>query len=252
MSELAVTRHLPLPGTFNFRDAGGYPLTSGGWLALGRLYRSDTLAGLDAAGRAALTERGVRTLVDLREAEERSLAPDALDGVDVRVAHHPLYGGRLARRAPTSLEQVYQQLVDDCGDALAAAVAELAAPGALPALVHCTAGKDRTGIVIALVHAVAGVSDADIADDYARTSQYMTASAVAAMSRNVPRNQLGGALGAAALACPPEMILGTLARIRDRSGSVEDYLIARGARADLLAALRAALTTSQPEQESPA
>ena len=252
MSELAVTRHLPLPGTYNFRDAGGYPLASGEWLALGRLYRSDALAGLDAAGRAVLTERGVRTLVDLREAEELSLAPDALDGVEVRVAHHPLYGGRLSRQAPISLEQVYEQLVDDHGEALAAAVAELAAPGALPALVHCTAGKDRTGIVIALVHAVAGVSDADIADDYARTSQYLTPDAVAAITRNVPSRQLSGAVATAVLACPPEMILATLARIRETHGSVEEYLIARGASADMLAALRAALTTAQLEQESPA
>ena len=80
----ATTRALPLPGTYNVRDAGGYRTDDGGTVRRGLLIRADGLAGLDDAGRAQLAELGVRTVIDLREGAELEVAPDALGDLPVR------------------------------------------------------------------------------------------------------------------------------------------------------------------------
>lgn len=242
MSSTADPRHVALAGTFNVRDAGGYPVSGGGQLRPGLLYRGDALGRIDDTGRATLVERGLRTIIDLREDDERSRVPDALTGLDLNVVHQPLYGqghGQL----PSSLEAVYETLVDDRGRALAAGVGALAAPGALPALVHCTAGKDRTGVVVALTQSVAGVSDADIAEDYARTSVHLTEDFVAVLLDSLAGFPMTPELRVLALNCPPELILRTLDRVRNRSGSVESYLLEHGLAAADIAALRFTLTT---------
>jgi protein-tyrosine phosphatase len=239
---LADPRHLPLSGTFNVRDAGGYRTASGGEMRTGLLIRADALGRLDDAGRAALAELRIRTVIDLREDAERDITPDALDGLDAVLVANPLFAGR--RPEVGNLAAVYEMLVDQCGDTITAAVRRLAAPGALPAMVHCTAGKDRTGVVVALAHAIAGVSDEDICADYAQTSRYLSADFLVAIGRGTAGSGMTDELLAMATACPPELILDTLDRIRARSGSIEAYLLSHGASADELAALRSALTAS--------
>ncbi|CAO5155757.1 protein-tyrosine phosphatase [Frankia sp. AiPs1] len=139
--------------------------------------------------------------------------------------------------APITLESVYNLAVDERGDRLTAAVLALAAPGALPALVHCSAGKDRTGMVIALVLALLGVPDDTIAADYALTARYLIgeiaeAVSVAPNGKRVPEQLMG---------CPPELIVATLARIRARHGDIPAFLLAHGATPAALDTLREAL-----------
>lgn len=74
-------------------------------------------------------------------------------------------------------------MIDECGDAIGAAIGELCAPGALPALVHCAAGQDLVGIVIALVLAVLGVPDELIGADYPLSSVYPGPDSAAAVGR---------------------------------------------------------------------
>lgn len=249
MSSTANPRHIALPGTFNVRDAGGYPVAGGGQLRIGLLYRGDALGRIDDAGRATLVERALRTVIDLREEDERVRVPDALTGLDLNVVHQPLYGQRQQHgKMPRSLAAVYETLVDDRGPALAAAVGALAVPGALPALVHCTAGKDRTGVVVALTQSVAGVSDADIAEDYARTSDHLTEDFLAVLATSLANFETTPEMRTLALDCPPELILSTLDRVRNRSGSVENYLLEHGLAGDAIAALRTTLTTD-PSRE---
>jgi len=104
--------------------------------------------------------------------------------------------------------------------------------------VHCSAGKDRTGVVVALVLSLLGVADEVIAEDYCLTSAYLAEEFTHAVQQLQASTGLGQRLNGQALACPPELILATLERMRASHGSVEDYLVAHGLTAEQIAELR--------------
>jgi protein-tyrosine phosphatase len=173
-------RILDWDGVINARDSGGLPAASG-QIRRGALVRSDVLNGLTPDGVAALTEHGVRTVIDVRAPDEivhawhryplrehevvqyRNLPftaghPDAMDD-QVRA----MYSQAQSREEINKLDIDRHRM--GIG-AIVAAIAD-APPGGV--LVHCHAGKDRTGIVMAVTLSAVGVSDDDIADDYALT-----------------------------------------------------------------------------------
>jgi protein-tyrosine phosphatase len=155
----------------NFRDLGGLPLSDGGTTRHGVLYRSDVPLGGDASPIASWPPS---TVLDLRSDEEQQrLSPQW--PATTNYHHLPLHdAARLDRTAPVSLPDVYQTIVEDAGDTVAKAVALVAAsPG--PALVHCSAGKDRTGIVVAALLLSAGVDAEAVRVDYLATSVNMDA-----------------------------------------------------------------------------
>lgn len=237
---LAYGRRMEVVGTLNLRDLGGYPAAGGGFVRWRTLLRSDALHKLDGGGLAMLSELGLRTVVDLRTQFEVETAPSALDGLPVRIAHISILSGDM-QSLPLELEAIYRYMVDERGDAIAAAIKALCATDALPALVHCSAGKDRTGVVMALVLAALGVPDPVIAADYALSSTYLDPDRTPAIGQVQASTGLGDDLTRALLASPPALILDTLAWVRAASGSVEGYLLEHGLSADHLAQLRAAL-----------
>ena len=233
-----LARRLPLAGTMNLRDVGGYPTNDGSSIAWRRLLRADALHHLDDNGRKVLSELGLRTSIDLREPDERASAPDALDD-NVRLVSIPFFSylppgptpdvvEAIDRRTLTSLEETYRLLVHRRAPVLVTALHELVADGALPAVVHCTLGKDRTGVLIALVLGALGVPDEIIAADFAASALFLTeeyrvqAAARAAAAGNDP-NRLR-----AMLQCDPELILGVLDELRTSYGGVVPYLDRHG------------------------
>jgi protein-tyrosine phosphatase len=180
---------IDLEGAANARDVGGLPTEDGGKTVPGRLLRSDNLQDLTAADIAKLTgELGLTTVVDLRStAELHSEGPAPLDDVaSVEHTHHPVLpeqglatdmvadvlltrGERDRSRYPdNAVTGHYLGYLEDRPDQVVDALRAVArAPGA--ALVHCAAGKDRTGVVVALALSVAGVRPEAIAADYAAT-----------------------------------------------------------------------------------
>jgi protein tyrosine/serine phosphatase len=184
-------RWLALEGAANARDLGGLALAGGGTVAPGVLLRSDNLQGLTGADVSRLVDDlGVRVVVDLRtgiEVELEGPGPLLRDG-RAAVRHRSLYpesGERTdvdadvfpwqARREDGAEEeapgvQAYLGYLRDRPDSIVAALRDIAfAPGAT--LVHCAAGKDRTGVVCALALAVAGTTRAAIVDDYIATGE---------------------------------------------------------------------------------
>lgn len=236
---LADGRRIELPGLMNLRDVGGYP-AGGGVLRWRALLRSDGLHRLDAGDAAVLAGIGLRTIVDLRTPAETQIAPSMLDGLAARLAHVPVLTGDLSALDP-ELESIYRHLIAECGAAIAAAVSELCAPAALPALVHCSAGKDRTGIVVALVLAALGVPDEVIAADYALSARYLDPERTPAIRQLQDSTGLGDALRLRLLASPPDLILSALDRARTMSGSAGGYLLDHGLSSAELARLRSAL-----------
>ncbi len=234
-------RRIALPGTQNLRDLGGYPAADGGTVRWRTLLRSDALHRLDDTGRAALSGLGLRTVIDLRTGQEVGAAPSALDGTGAQAFHIPLFSDEAIRRLPPERAAIYRYMVDDCGPAIAAAVGRLCASGALPGLIHCTAGKDRTGLVAALVLDVIGVPDEFIAADYAMSSADLDPAAAPAIRRVRAASGVGRWLDLAALGASPQVITTALARVRDQAGSAAGYLIRHGLTRSDLDRLRAAL-----------
>ncbi|MGQ5262215.1 tyrosine-protein phosphatase [Micromonospora sp. ZYX-F-536] len=233
-------RHIPLPATFNFRDVGGYTGHDGRTVRRGRLYRSDSLHRLDEQDRDAFAAIGIRTVIDLRRPAEvdRDGRVPAYQGLTYRHIHpeHADWaeqpheeGVSLARY----LADRYADLAQTGTAGLAEAVGLIADSSTAPVVVHCVAGKDRTGIVCALTLAVLGVDDADIAADYALSTEasarYSAWLAATVGEVNVP---------APFLASPAEAMQIFLDELRAGHGSVEGYLRHAGVTDEQLAALR--------------
>jgi protein-tyrosine phosphatase len=159
---------LAIDGLVNLRDLGGLRTASGATTRSGRLLRSESPHTLSESGLRELLDLGVGAVVDLRTTSERDKHPSPLAGAGMHMAHAPIftdddeYPDHLATAA-----EVYCWWLRERRAGVAAAMSAVADAPSTPILVHCHAGKDRTGVVIALVLRVAGVSVEAIADDYA-------------------------------------------------------------------------------------
>jgi protein-tyrosine phosphatase len=238
---LADGRHLRVDGTYNLRDVGGYPTHAGSSVAWQTLFRSDSLHRLDSQGAADLARLDLRTIVDLRADIEVEQRPSAVAGLPARIVRAPVVRDPTGLPPLADLGAEYRYMIDECGNSIGTAVRELCAPDALPALVHCAAGQDRTGIVIALVLAVLGVPDELIGADYSLSSVYLDPDSAAVIGKLKATGQ-GDNVTAELLTSPAGLILNVLARARTAGGgSVDGYLTAHGVGALDLAALRSAL-----------
>jgi protein-tyrosine phosphatase len=234
-------RELAPFGVFNLRDVGGLRTADGRVVRDGVLLRSDSLHRVPAEEAAVLTQLGVATVVDLRSASE--LADLGVSDLPMTTVHMPLFTD--ARTTDlgelTSLEDLYIAMLDFSGANIAAVINRIAEPGALPALIHCTAGKDRTGLVVGLLLSAIGVTDAEVADDYARTTDAMDAS-MGWLADNDPA-------GHEHLTSRPAWVLGSeaatmlrvLSNVREGNGTVATWLQSVGVHADALERLSGAL-----------
>jgi len=230
-----------VPGAVNFRDVGG--LTAGaGRTRSGVLYRSGNLSGLDGAGVQSLLGLGIRRIVDLRDDEEVTRWPSRVGVLGDHITRVPMLEGsaRSFFAADISLAELYRVMVDHAADAVVATVTAIARDQ--PVVVHCTAGKDRTGVTVAMALAAAGVDDDAVVADYARTEQLLPAEhnrAVLALLRQ----HYPDAVHAEELATrsPAAVMSGLLAHVRTAHGSVAGYLVANGLAGADLDRLRGAL-----------
>jgi protein tyrosine/serine phosphatase len=240
-----VQRWWSFSAVFNFRDLGGHAGMDGRTVRWGRLYRSDSLSRLCDADREAFTALGIRTVLDLRrpyEVERDGVCPQ-WTGTAWHHVHpeHPEWDPALFdETAGTArfLADRYHELAEVGADGLARALGVIADADAAPTVVHCLAGKDRTGVVCALTLALLGVSDVDIAADYTLT-QESAAKFRAWLAATQPR--VAAQMPAFYLETPPEAMLLFLTELRERHGGVEEYVTRAGLRRAQIAALRAHL-----------
>ena len=239
-----LARHVPLPGTFNMRDIGGY-LASRGITQWRMLLRADALHRLDDEGRRTLSELGIRTIVDLRGDNEVAAAPNRLGSLNVRSVRQPLLPTRAnasgSGTPPLSLSEIYAHVVDQRPQALVSAVRELALEDALPAIVHCTMGKDRTGMVVAVVLALVGVDDETIVSDYAETERVLRGPFRADLVASHLERGLSIERIETLLMVDPSAIRTFLERIRASYGSVPEFLSRYGMSDEELARLASRL-----------
>ncbi len=185
---IAAERRLALQGARNFRDLGGYATSDGRRVRWGRLYRSDALDQLSDADLEHLSRLGIRLVCDLRSAAEREAAPDRLPPARrPALAWLPIGGegfdpGELQRRILSGdlegldlaelLVEANRSFAREGSPPVAALFERLADPAQLPALVHCTGGKDRAGFAAALVLLALGVPRESVFDDYLLTNYF--------------------------------------------------------------------------------
>jgi protein-tyrosine phosphatase len=239
-------RRVVLEGSYNFRDIGGYEGAGGRRVRWGRVFRADHPGELSDADVELVRSLGLRTVCDLRRPVEQSSMPSRLVAVPGVVVHDLPIGGTAAERyaytqrmldgeirsfSVDDVIDVYARLLGDFPGALTTAVGLAAHGDGLPMLVHCTAGKDRTGLVIAAILQLLGVPDDVIADDYELSEAGHHAGRV---------QQLLGRLEAVGVR--REVMLGTLAIVRERWGGFAGYLCeVGGAGEDLAERLQAQL-----------
>jgi protein-tyrosine phosphatase len=190
------TRHLNLAGASNFRDLGGYPARAGRSTRWRRLFRSNHLGHLTDADIAMLRELGLKSAFDLRGAEERLPTMCKHDGITVHslpiepvtmaVLRERLATGKPMGREETAeiMRESYRNYVRHNTASYRTLFAHLLDDSA-PLVIHCTAGKDRTGFASALILKALGVSDDLVVEDYMLTNRFYRR-AEAGLSSDLP------------------------------------------------------------------
>lgn len=169
-------RRLSFQGCFNFRDLGGYPTADGRRTRWRRLFRSDGLHGLTAADQSDVVGLNLATVIDLRTPEE--VADEGWPrlhatqhNLPVAQVLPPLGGGEgFHAEAEFVCEHYYASLVASC-ETIRETLAMLTDPSTYPAVVCCSSGVDRTGILTALVLGLVGVADDVVVTDYAASRE---------------------------------------------------------------------------------
>jgi protein-tyrosine phosphatase len=241
---MKTTRRIPVHGTYNFREVGGYP-ASGGTIRPGKLFRSDGLHNLGDSGRQVLRELGIGVVIDLRDDFEVEAMPDDLTGLDVRLVRLPVFEGSGASQETVviTLEELYERILTLHSDAVVTALRDIAHSGDEAVLVHCTAGKDRTGIVIALALLAVGVDEETVIADYAESEANLTGPWLEAMVELITSHdvEVTPSLRVLLGGSPPEALRGAIDWIEKEQGSVRQYLLHVGLSELDLASLRSVL-----------
>lgn len=245
MQTIAQHRRLPLEGAINVRDIGGYPTADGRITRWGTVLRADSLHRLTGDDRALLLDGyGIRSIVDLRRSSERAFAPGVFaDSGDLTYRRLPIFEDAVepGPAEPRSLDAVYRAILDTRKEQLALVFRSLLEADGLPVVIHCTAGKDRTGIVIALLLALAGVDDTRIAADYAMTAEFLTPDYYDGARERAERAGYRWEDYQKLLVCPPGLMLETLAYLHETYGSAPNFLSECGLSSSEIGALREAL-----------
>ncbi len=169
-----MERHIIVEGGVNVRDLGGYPTAGGRVTRFGRLIRSANLDQLTASGQQTLLDYGMKTDIDLRHVDELKRFPDVFArSAHVRYLHLPFAADDFSPRAEHSrLDGLYIEAFDSRRENIRAIISAIA-DGEPGILYHCAVGKDRTGMISALLLGNAGVPTDVIAEDYAETTRHI-------------------------------------------------------------------------------
>jgi protein-tyrosine phosphatase len=232
-----------ITGYVNFRDLGGHAIPDGR-VRHGLVYRSDSLAHVDADDVEHLAaERGIRTVVDLRREFEVETSPlDALEAAGVRVVHVSLIDPAVPPLQTTdivdgTLADRYVSILDSSGAQFVTVLGMIADPANHPTVFQCAAGKDRTGLVAAMVLGLLGVNDDAITADYAATAAVVDVLLARLHARAPGREPPGPRIMSAEAATMQH----ALDWMRSVHGSVEGYARAYGLTSNQIDTMRAAL-----------
>jgi protein-tyrosine phosphatase len=235
-------RRLPLEGAKNFRDLGGYRTSDGHYVRWGLVYRSNHLVNLTAKDSEYLSRLGIRLVCDVRSEGERARAPDHWTGTAPEFLMVPVGSNLITTPTPDDLKRRvaainsetkgsnrgYDYAIEYAGQY--AKILRRIAAGDLPAVEHCTSGKDRTGVFSAILLTALGVPRGIVVQDYLLSNQYLLApEAIGSTTADLQR-AFGLAESpdistvTAIMTARPETLEATLDRITKTYGSFDNYL----------------------------
>lgn len=224
-------RHLTVEGSYNVRDIGGYPTQDGHYTRWRVFVRAGNLDKVSPVGRQQLLDFGVKTIIDIRDEWETQKFPDVFaQSASVTYLNLPLIGNSLSNDAQWKtttqtyelLDELYVTYLDHCQSQVRAIVAAIA-ESKPPTLFHCHAGKDRTGLVAALLLGAVGVPAAVIAEDYAETTLQI-ATLVAQWRDDALKQGQDIQHFERAVAAASETMISTLNYLQEQYGGVTNYL----------------------------
>ena len=234
-------RLVRLEGARNFRDLGGYRGAGGRIVRYGCIFRSGELTTLTPADRAVVAALGIVTICDLRGPGEVDRMPDGpIAGAEPVAlpmgegdADHGNMIDRVARAeiegvTEADMAQIYVSLLDRFPSEIGAVLSLAADPDRHALLFHCAAGKDRTGLVAALLLAALGVSQDDILDDFELTNRYRSAWRIAQLRPELADRGVDIDVMTAYFSAPRPAMAHALATLEARHGSVEGFLTGPG------------------------
>src|SRR5262245_13526399 len=147
----------------------------------------------------------------------------------------------MGKVVPRSLPDVYRMILEQRQEQLCQTLATLAAPGGFPAIVHCTAGKDRTGLIVALLLGLVGVPAGTIIEDYALSSQYLVGTYLEEAHQRAAHNGIPWEWFQHQVICPPEFMQTTLQYLDECHGGIVSYVQSIGLSQEQCEHLRQAL-----------
>lgn len=239
----AFSRQLQLEGVYNVRDLGNYPTRDGKRTRPGRFLRSDNIGKLPETAQQKLVDWGLKTIVDLRLDREVKTFTHCFASHDCVTYYNVSLVNPVVESSTEEREHLYQfyiYLLEEAKGEFRQVIEILAETENQPALFHCHAGKDRTGLIAGLLLSLANVAPGIIADDYALTRQYIMPLIEIwreeAMERGWDLRKFERDN-----ACDPRTMLETLKYLDESYGGAESYLRACGVSQAKLDSLKAVL-----------
>lgn len=243
------TETIEFEGLYNFRDIGGLEAMDGTQTRRGIVYRSDSFGNVtEKDAKILLTDLGIQRIIDLRaDREVEAETPTLMHVNGVNVRRRPIDNGpgTAIESAPAGerLAFRYLEYLDYAASSVVGVIRDLAEPQQEVTIIHCRAGKDRTGVAIATVLSLVGVGTDDIARDYALTT--------IGMPKIMARLRESAVYLANVNRLPDEMYSSDavtmhqfLDVVAERHGSFEEWALAQGVTADELESLKRNLTTA--------
>ncbi len=228
---VAAERRVPFLGVTNFRDLGGYPTTDGRRTRWSRVFRSDALHRFTAEDRRRYEALGLRAVYDLRGDEEVQLHPNPFPSTQIALLSRdpdaPLPDRSIHQDADAGeqmLREMYGGLLANAAPTFGRLLSGLAEAGGLPAVIHCTGGKDRTGMTAALLLELLRVPRQQVLDDYELTSRYRLREHQTESLENMLAAGMAPEAAAAVLGAPRWTMEGALEEVDDEYGGIDAYL----------------------------
>jgi protein-tyrosine phosphatase len=238
MSTNERERLLALEGALNWRDLGGYATTDGRVTRWDLVYRSDGLDQLTDADLDVIADLGIRLVIDFRIDREVDLAPSRLpDHPELRHQRLPIgddvagttvieriQSGEITSYNADQVAATYEKILEDSAREFGIALTHAADPANHPMVFHCTAGKDRTGLMAMLLLGALGVDSDDIASDYELTTHYRSSKRLVILRPQLEAAGVDVDAVLPFLTAQAPVMAATIEALVDRHGSIPDYL----------------------------